>query len=131
MKAKYISIPLLFFLILVATALSCKSTTPTPEILVEKQFEVPPGGNTAEVVFNAKEGQRIRISLQAKGDTVEPYGYLTFPDGNGDYFPKLENQQDGKNTAELTLPQTGAYTLAIMDGSNQGGLVEVKVEVLE
>ena len=130
MKPKSLLIPLVLCLALIAIALSCNSSTPAPRLLIDKQVTVPGGGNTAEVVFNAKQGQRIRIDLQASSSDLQPYGYLTFPDGNGDYIPNLENTRDGKNSAEFALPQAGAYTLAIMDGSNQGGPVAVKVEII-
>ena len=123
--------PFVFCITLFVILLSCRSTSPARDLLVEKEVSVPADGNTAEIVFNAKEGQRIRISLQAKDKSLQPYGYLTFPDSNGKDLPSLENSHDGKNAGEILLPQSGDYTLAVMDGSNLGGLVEVQVEVLE
>ena len=118
-------------LILAAVTLSCGLSSSEVKILVEKEAEVPGGGNTTEVVFNGEEDLRILITLEAKNSPVEPYGYLTYPDGSGDYFPKIDTIKEGKNNAEITLSQSGAYTLAVMDGSNKGGLVKIKVEVLE
>ena len=131
MKTKSILIPLALCLILAAVTLSCGLGASSAKILVEKEVEVPGGGNTAEVVFNGEEGQRVLITLEAKSSPVEPYGYLTYPDGSGDYVPSIDTLKERKNSAEITLSQTGAYTLAVMDGSNQGGAVRIKVEVLD
>ena len=118
-------------LVLAAVTLSCGLGSSGAKILVEKETEVPGGGNTAEVVFNGEKGQRILITLEAASSPVEPYGYLTYPDGSGDYVPIIDTIKEGKNSAEITLNQSGAYTLAVMDGSNQGGAVKIKVEVLD
>jgi len=131
MRIRHNLIPLIMCVVILFISLSCSMGASGPKILLEKEVTVPGGGNTAEVVFSAEEGQRIRISLVAMDQPVEPYGYLTFPDGSGDYIPHIDNIQGGKNSAELTIKQSGAFTLAIMDGSNQGGRVKVKVEVLE
>ncbi len=124
-------IPLVLCLILAAISLSCGMGSYKVKILVEKEVEVPSGGNTAEVVFNGDEGQQVRITLEAENSPVEPYGYLTYPDGSGDYVPSMDTIKEGKNSAEITLKQNGAYTLAVMDGSNQGGTVRIKVEVVD
>jgi len=131
MKTKTCWILAVISLSLLAVALSCRSSTPAATALVEQRVSVPSGGNTAEVVFSAKQGQKLRISLEAESEVLEPYGYLTYPDGSGDYFPRLEDARDGKNSAEITLSQDGAHTLAIMEGTNQGGAVQVKVAVVE
>jgi hypothetical protein len=131
MKGRYRTKTLVFLLVVVAITLSCSLGSSGAKILVEKEAEVPGGGNTTEVVFNGEEDQRILITLEAKNSPVEPYGYLTYPDGSGDYYPKIETIKEGKNSIEITLNQSGAYTLAVMDGSNQGGSVKIKVEVLD
>jgi hypothetical protein len=131
MRTKISLSTMTLFLVLAAVTLSCGLSSSEAKILVEKEAEVPGGGNTTEVVFNGEEDQRILITLEAKNSPVEPYGYLTYPDGSGDYVPKIDTIKEGKNSAEITLSQSGAYTLAVMDGSNQGGPVRIKVEVLE
>ncbi len=131
MKTKYCWTLFVFFVALIAPLLSCRSTTPAQNILVDQGVVVPAGGNTAEVVFSAGQGQRIRISLQAKDKALQPYGYLTFPDGDGKYLPLLDHSQEGSNTGEIVLPQAGDYTLAVMDGSNLGGQVTLKIEILK
>jgi uncharacterized protein YegP (UPF0339 family) len=98
-------------------------------VLLDKNVTVASGGGSAEVRFSASNGQTIRITLTATSN-MEPYGYLTYPNGTGEYYPDLQTAQNGVNSIELTLNQTGAYELTIMDGSNQGGAVHVKVEVL-
>jgi len=131
MKIKSSLVPLALCLLLAAITLSCGLGASGAKILVEKEVEVPGGGNTAEVVFNGEEGQRVLISLEARSSPVEPYGYLTYPDGSGDYIPSIDTIKEGKNSAKITLSQSGDYTLAVMDGSNQGGAVRIKVEVLD
>ena len=105
------------------------SPTSPGTVLVERDVTVPGGGGTADVTFSGSSGQNIRITLTASPN-VEPYGYLTYPDGEGEYYPELQTAQNGANSVELTLNQTGTYTLGIMDGTNQGGTVHVKVEVI-
>jgi hypothetical protein len=124
-------VPLILCLILASVTLSCGLGSSRKKILVEKEIEVPGGGNTAEVIIHGEVGQRILITLEAKNSPVEPYGYLTYPDGSGEYLPSIDTIREGKNSAEITLSQKGDYTLAVMDGSNEGGTVYIKVEVLD
>jgi hypothetical protein len=37
----------------------------------------------------------------------------------------------GKNTSEVTLSRGGSYTLMVFDGSNRGGGVHVRIELLK
>lgn len=106
------------------------SPEPGPEILVEQDVTVPGGGGSFEVSFLGSSGQTIRITLTASNTSIEPYGYLTYPDGTGEYTPLNENAQNGENMSEVTLNQTGTYDLSIMDGANIGGTVHVRVEVI-
>jgi hypothetical protein len=106
------------------------SPTAPGTTLVDQSVTVAGGGGSAEVSFSANNGQKIRITLTASSD-MQPYGYLTYPNGTGEYYPDLQTAQNGMNSIELTLNQTGAYALAIMDGTNRGGAVQVKVEILE
>jgi hypothetical protein len=131
MKLKSGLIPLALYLFLSLITLSCGLGSSGGKILVEKEIEVPGGGNTAEVVIKGEVGQHILITLEAKNSPVEPYGYLTYPDGSGDYVPSIDTIKEGKNSVKITLSQSGDYTLAVMDGSNQGGKVSIKIEVLD
>ncbi len=102
-----------------------------PKILVNQVVNVPGGGGGGEVSFYATSGQTIRITLTAAQTSMLPYGHLETPDGSGeDYLPPLETASNGSNTIQVTLTQTVTYRLVIFDGSNEGGNVTVRVELL-
>ncbi len=104
-------------------------TVPEATVLVNQDVTVPAGGGSANVSFSGSSGQHIRMTLTASG-AMEPYGYLTYPDGAGVYAPPNRMEQNGVNSSEVTLDQTGTYALKVFDGANRGGTVHVKVEVL-
>jgi len=114
------------------------SSSPTfPMVLVDTSGPVGSQGGAFEVRFSANNGWQIRITLRdssvspnASTIPMEPYGYITNPDGTGDYYLPNGAAQNGQNSAELTLTQTGTYTLTVFDGTNQGGTVSVKIERL-
>lgn len=105
------------------------SSTP-PNVLVSQTVTVGGGGGWAAVSFDASNGQRIRITLSSTDTRMEPYGFLEYPDGSSDYYPPCGAAQNGYNSIELLLNQTGRYTLTIFDGANLGGTVTVRVEVI-
>lgn len=105
-------------------------TTPPPNVLVSQTVTVGGEGGWAAVSFDASNGQRIRITLSSTDTCMEPYGSLEYPDGSSDYYPPCEAAQNGYNSIELLLNQTGRYTLTIFDGANLGGTVTVRVEVI-
>jgi len=112
----------------------CKSSSndsPTGPgtILLDKNLIVPGGGGSIEATFSASNGLTIRITLTAS-NPMQPYGYLTFPGGQGGYYPDLSTALNGMNSVDLALTQSGTYRLSVMDGANIGGTVYVKVEVL-
>lgn len=110
---------------------SSDPTTPTlPYTLVEQSVNVAGGGGSANVSFSGNSGQQIRITLKAANTAMVPYGYLNYPDGAGTYHPANGSAQNGESSAELLLAKSGSYTLTVFDGTNQGGAVTVKVEVL-
>jgi hypothetical protein len=97
-------------------------------VLVDEEVTVGVGGGLAEVSFPGTSGQSIRITLRGSR-SMDPYGYLEYPDGEGTYTPENEKSKGGVNQSDVTLKQTGTYTLTVFDGTNQGGRVRVKVEV--
>ena len=106
------------------------SPTGPGTVLLEQDVTVPGGGGVSgEVTFSASSGLTIRITLTAS-NTMQPFGYLTFPNGQGGYYPANETAQNGMNTVDLLLTQGGTYRLTVMDGTNIGGTVHVKVEVI-
>lgn len=105
------------------------SPTAPGTVLVEENVVVGGGGGSVNVSFSSSSGQNIRITLTAS-NPMEPYGYLTYPDGTGVDTPPNGMAQNGVNSSDITLNQTGTYTLTVFDGANQGGTVNVKVEVL-
>jgi hypothetical protein len=92
---------------------------------------VPPGGGfSPEIPIFVDKEQTIRITLTASNTSMQPYGYLDYPGGGGDYVPPLQTAQNGTNSIELTLDQIGTYQFLVLDGANIGGTVHVKIEVL-
>ena len=101
----------------------------SPTVLVDENVTVGSEGSSANVSFSCSSGQKIRITLTASS-SMDPYGYMGFPDGTGAYIPQSGMSKNGVNSSDATLKQTGTYTLSVFDGTNQGGKVHVKVEVL-
>ena len=102
-----------------------------PPTLVNTNRTIGAGGGFAEVTFSANNGQRIRITLTGSSSMMEPYGSLEYPDGmTSIYTPDLGSSLNGVNTSELILTQSGTYTYVIFDGSNIGGQVNVKIEMI-
>jgi len=95
---------------------------------LEKTVNIAGGGGGAEITFSASSGQKIRITLKAGEKTMEPYGHLESPSGSAEYTPSNENIQNGENSSEVTLKASGKYILTVFDGSNQGGIVSVRIE---
>jgi hypothetical protein len=98
--------------------------------LVDKQVTVARDGGSAKVHFAARRGEKIRIGLKASSPSSEPYGYLEWPDGKGEYSPLNQTAAAGENSAIVTLDRTGIYILTVFDGSNQGAIVRVTVQVI-
>ncbi len=118
---------------------SCKSgggnkspaASGTPEILADQDVTVPPGGGfSPEIPIFVDKEQTIRIILTASNANIQPYGYLDYPGGGGDYYPPLQTAQNGTNSIEVTLDQIGTYQFLVLDGANIGGAVHVKIEIL-
>lgn len=134
-KTSFLLIALSFFLtcMIVAGCGSSNNGSPTGPgtVLLETDVTVPGGGGVSgELTFSASSGLTIRITLTASDTTLEPYGYLTFPNGQEEYQPDLSTAQNGMNSVDLTLTQGGTHRLSVMDGTNTGGTVHVKVEVI-
>jgi hypothetical protein len=98
--------------------------------LVDQMVNVSGNGGFAEVKFRASNGQRIQISLSASNPSMEPYGFLQFPDGSSEYTPPLNAATNGTNEIIMTLYLDGEYQLIVFDGSNQGGPVSVKITLV-
>ena len=98
--------------------------------LVDQMVNVIGNGGFGEVKFRASKGQRIQISLSASNPSMEPYGFLQFPDGSSEYTPPLNAALNGTNEITMTLNLDGEYQLIVFDGSNQGGPVSVKITLV-
>jgi hypothetical protein len=98
--------------------------------LVDRTVTVGAGGGFAGVKFNATSGQIIRITLTGSPATMEPYGDLLKPDDTNSAAPPNGSSSGGVNTIDVTLTQTGQYTLGVFDGANLGGSVHVVIKKL-
>ncbi|MCX6558711.1 MAG: PKD domain-containing protein [Candidatus Aminicenantes bacterium] len=98
------------------------------KVFIERSVFVGPGGGAADVVFKTVQSGRIRISLNGAA-TLMPYGYLQGP-GYSDYFPPMGTSNNGVNIGELNLTQAGNFTLTVFDGNNDGGNINVRIEVI-
>lgn len=101
---------------------------PSPTVLFDKTVVVSGGGGATEVFFDAKKGQRIKISLRASSPSMEPYGNIEKPGGGGgEYQPPLESAREARNEAQIVVARGGRYGLTVFDGSNEGGSVHVTI----
>ena len=85
-------------------------------------------GGGAKVTFDGAAGQVIRITLTAVNSSMEPYGDLENPDGTSSNIPPINGGSNGVNTALTTLGKQGTYTLTVFDGTNLGGIVNIRIE---
>jgi hypothetical protein len=131
----------LFFVLSIAVGCNINTLSPNPtplpagqqlpSTIVNTNRTIGAGGGFAEVTFLANNGQRIRITLTGSSSMMEPYGSLEYPDGmTSIYTPDLGSSLNGVNISELILTQSGTYTYIIFDGSNIGGPVNIKIEVI-
>ncbi len=97
-------------------------------VLLDTSVSVAADGGSATVYFQGASGQTIKITLTGPSET-EPYGYLETPGGTGSYTPPNAGQS-GTNEAEITLTETGQFSLTVFDGTNRGGTITVTVTVL-
>jgi hypothetical protein len=104
------------------------SCTQSIKIFIERSVYVGPGGGSADVVFKTVQSGRIRISLNSAA-TLMPYGFLQGP-GYSDYFPPMGTSNNGVNIGELNLGQAGNFILTVFDGDNNGGNINVRIEVI-
>ncbi len=121
-----------------ALFLTCCATTPRVlppvrgiKILAERVVTVAGEGGAAEIPFSADVGQKILITMLSESFRMEPYGYLESPDGDGFYTPENGQSVSGLNSSEVSLSQGGDFILTVFDGSNRGGVVHVRIELLE
>lgn len=98
------------------------------KVFVEPSVYVGPGGGYADVAFKTAQAGRIRISLTGAA-ALMPYGFLQGP-GYSDYFPPMGTSNNGVNVGEVNLGQAGNFILTVFDGNNNGGNVNVRIEVL-
>jgi hypothetical protein len=105
-----------------------------PAVLVDQQVTVAANGGAADVTFDATANQRVRITLAAQPNTIqgalvpaEPYGHLTAPSGTEGSHPPIGTVSNNQNIEEITLSETGRYSLRVFDGSNAGRRVQVTV----
>lgn len=99
----------------------------TVRAVLKATVTVGSGGGAAELSFNARRGQTVRISMRAVDAGLEPYGHLESASG-ANYRPANETVQNGSNAWQGALPDDGRYVLTVFDGANQGGKVAVTVE---
>jgi hypothetical protein len=100
-------------------------------VIADQSVTIASGGGGADISFSGRAGQRILIVMQSQDLSTQPYGYLGSPNGDGVYAPENDRASRGENSSELTLSQDGDYSLTVFDGSNQGGVVRVRIELLE
>jgi hypothetical protein len=98
------------------------------KVFIEQSVYVGSGGGGADVAFKTVLAGRIRISLNSAA-TMIPYGFLQGP-GYSDYFPPMGTSNNGVNIGEINLAQAGNFTLTVFDGNNNGGNVNVRIEVI-
>jgi len=105
-------------------------------VLVLTNVNVPAGGGSASVNFEAIAGQKVTISLAAQSASpggvpskMEPYGNLVGPDGSQTSTPAANSASNAFNSATVTIANTGLYRLDVLDNSKTGGEVTVRVEV--
>lgn len=136
MRGPRLAFGVVWVVLLALVFTGCAGGVPLPAlpspgtVLAVATVQVGPGGGQANVPFNAVAGVRVRIMMTASQTWMEPYGYLTFPNGAGGYYPPLGTAVNGVNSVDVTLNQTGGYNLTVFDGSNQGGFVDVVVTVI-
>lgn len=121
-----------------ALFLTCCATTPRAlppvrgiRILAEEVVTVAGEGGAAEISFSAAVGQKILITMLSESFRMEPYGYLEPSNGEGFYTPENGQSVSGLNSSEVSLSQGGNFTLTVFDGSNRGGVVHVRIELLK
>ena len=95
-------------------------------VLLDQTVAVDGGGGFVDVSFHGTAGQHVVVSMTGV-NTMEPYGFLTYPSGSGEDAPPNNTAHNGMNSVMTTLPETGMYTLTVFDGANQGGMVHVQV----
>lgn len=100
----------------------------TAVVLLDTAVSVAADGGYATVFFQGTSGQRVKVTLTGPANT-EPYGYLEPPGGTASYTPPNAGQS-GTNEAEVTLAETGQFSLTVFDGANLGGTITVTVTVL-
>lgn len=136
MKKTFVVLIALSFCVMLSVLLSdCKTGSNDTlvaqgPILAEDDVTILPGGGGSEVPIFADSGLTIRITMTASDNSMQPYGYLEYPGGSGEYHPSQDTAQNGTNTAVVTLPQAGFYQLIVFDGTSTGGTVHVKVEII-
>jgi hypothetical protein len=136
MKKHRLTFAMITVVILITIACNVLSTSPRAHepanpILLDQTVTVPGGGGSAEVAFQASNGQRVQIVLTASNKAMQPYASLQSPDGTSIYNPPINTAVNGTNHVEIAITQSGQYTLTLFDSSNQGGSVAVKVVVLK
>jgi DNA-binding protein YbaB len=109
------------------TAMDGIGDAPLEPVLFDQSVMVPGGGGFTEISFIVSNEQRILIVLTASSPAMQPYGSLQYPDGTSLDNPPINTTANGMNRVEIILNQSGQYSLTVFDGSNQGGMVSVKI----
>jgi len=86
-------------------------------------------GGSAELMFAGIAGQEIIITLTGRIDGMVPYAQLIAPNGGSSTVPDASTAENGINSVQTTLAQTGGYTLIVYDDAQVGGAVTVRVEL--
>ncbi len=83
--------------------------------------------------FNGTAGQRLSITMNATGGTLDPYMYLIAPDG---YFLTQDDDSNGgvnskiPSAGDIVLPQTGTYIIeATSFGQLQTGNYSINITI--
>ncbi len=99
-------------------------------VIADERVMVGSAGGYATIPFDAQANQKVLILMLSEAATMEPYGYLETPDGEGAYTPENGRAVNGQNSSEVTIGSSGRYTLTVFDGANEGGRVHVRIELL-
>lgn len=103
---------------------------PSNVLINSKTMNIPHGGGSVELMFAGIAGQQILITLTGRIDGMVPYAQLIAPNGGSTTVPEARTSQNGVNSGQATLAQTGAYSLVVYDNARVGGGVTIRVELV-
>ncbi|MBP7934929.1 MAG: hypothetical protein KA354_09820 [Phycisphaerae bacterium] len=116
---------------LAALACACSLLEIPSNVLINNMtVNIARDGGSAELMFAGIAGEEIIITLTGRIDGMVPYAQLIAPNGGSSTVPDASTAENGINSVQITLAQTGGYTLIIYDDAQVGGAVTVRVELV-